>query len=884
MPNSPSSTIKKWLALILLVSVSGLALAQGSSSTSSEGWTPRDQDLRIFELRVKQYVLEDVIPAYQFQDITLLPLGAISELIDLAIEVNSETAQGFVLKEENSFALDTKRDVIELRGVVTQYDPDRVHVFLNEIFVDSNLLGEWLGMNFNVDLFGSRVWIESSQPLPFIQRKERNQRIKRALRQMQQQQKQYPSYHEPYQYSGDPFVDQSLRYNWQDSSESGSASGYQYTTYATADLFHHETSLYFTGNNVDFFDSERLTFSRKQSTGGLLGPLDLTEYSFGHVTEPRLALINQPGSLEPGVSVSNFPLSRQLEFDRHRFIGELPASWEVELYRNSVLIAYQAEPIDGQYDFQDVPLLFGKNHFRFVFYGPQGQIRTEDEYFDLDQSLIRQGQQYYRISMTNDELEGHRGVLQLDRGLTNQISANASLVSIPLELGGQTQQHHYLSVGLRGYWDNFFATANLINDSGSGSAAQLTLQTRLGSSILKFSETQLNQFFSEEFESTVSRLTDRSELRLDTAIPSGFLPRMPVSFELKRDRFADGNETNSFTNTISVNARGMAISNQLTYQELASQDSIASGNLQISSRLGDVRLRGNLTYLIRPNQDLDSLQLTVDPSNLGDYRLSFSLSHSLQNDLSEISVSTNKATNRYNLSLGARYNTENALALDATVSFSFGRKPRRAQWFANSRAMAGSGSVSTRVFLDHNQDGIFNSNDEPVADVGFRLNGGLNYERTDENGIAFLIGLPTHQPTVLQIAPETIADPSWHSAIEGVMIEPRSGRSIMLELPIHASGEIDGTVLISQGSRQFGAGRITVELVDSENNVVQTTSTAYDGFYIFSSVPFGHYLLRVAKESQSDQGFIADSTKPVSVTEAQQFRSGVNLVLRATTE
>ncbi|MGD8351283.1 MAG: hypothetical protein PVI79_18695, partial [Gammaproteobacteria bacterium] len=195
------------LGLFLLLTFSCLASAQTTDTNHGDNWTPGDQDLRILEIRVKQYTLDDVIAAYQYKDIILLPLGALSEILDIAIEVGPESASGFVLHEDRSFFLDTRRNQVTLQGIVKSYDPDKVHVLLDDTYVESNLLGEWLGMTFDVDLFSARVWVRSPEPLPFEKRLERERRIARSMSRLQQDQVEYPRHYEPYENLSMPFVD-----------------------------------------------------------------------------------------------------------------------------------------------------------------------------------------------------------------------------------------------------------------------------------------------------------------------------------------------------------------------------------------------------------------------------------------------------------------------------------------------------------------------------------------------------------------------------------------------------------------------------------------------------------------------------------------------------
>ena len=475
------------LGLALLFSVPAALSAQIPTTTDSSSWTPGDQDLRILEVRVKQYTLDGAIAAYQFEDIILLPLGAISEQLDLAIEVGPEVASGFVISEDRGFFLDTARAQVTLQGMIQSYDRDKVHVLFDDTYIESNLLGRWLGMSFDVDLFAARLWIRSPEPLPFEKRLERERRIAKSLGRLQQDQVEYPRHYEPYENWNAPFIDQTLRYNRRQTDSGDSADSYEYTTFATADIARHEAAMYFSGTDEDKTDEFRFTVGRRDPDAGLLGPLDATAYAAGHLVEPRLSLINQPASIEAGLTVGNFPLGQQSEYDRHRFIGDLLPGWEVELYRNNALIGYQPQPVNGQYDFQDVPLLFGNNYFRLVFYGPQGQIRTEEYRFDLNQSLTRAGEHYYRATTTGDEIDGNRTVLQYDAGLTRRLSATANLVSIPLEDIDGRRQHDYLNVGLRSYWDNFFVTADFYDDTESGDAAEISLQTRIGETIIGYS-------------------------------------------------------------------------------------------------------------------------------------------------------------------------------------------------------------------------------------------------------------------------------------------------------------------------------------------------------------------------------------------------------------
>ena len=76
---------------ILVLSLLFFPAVSSAIDENTENWTPRDEDLRILQMQVERYKLEDVLPTYQRKDYLLVPLGYMSEILDLAIEVDIGT-------------------------------------------------------------------------------------------------------------------------------------------------------------------------------------------------------------------------------------------------------------------------------------------------------------------------------------------------------------------------------------------------------------------------------------------------------------------------------------------------------------------------------------------------------------------------------------------------------------------------------------------------------------------------------------------------------------------------------------------------------------------------------------------------------------------------
>lgn len=865
------------LALTLLV-FSTITIAE---EQNTEKWTPRDGDLRILAMQVEKYKLEDILPTYQRKDYLLVPLGLLSEILDLAIDVDigSGIATGFVFNEDNTFHLDTSRNEATLKGISKPYNKALVYVLDDDIYIDARLLSQWFDININADLFSSTVKINSKNSFPFIVRLEREEKIAKTRSRLNADTPYYPYHYEPYDMWNVPFIDQTFEATSRHS-DTDTSNTIRSTTYMTSDLLGMESSLYLFATNDDVLDDFRFTLGKKDPESRLLKFANASEYAMGHITEPSLKNITIPGDQEPGLLISNFPLDRQSEYDRHRFRGDLLPGWEVELYHNDRLIGYQSIPVDGQYDFEDIPLLFGRNYFRLVFYGPQGQVREQERVFELGQSLTQKGKHYYRALVSDNENGGSRATVQYDVGLSKQISASFIGASIPLDVSTtSTEQHNYVQAGLRGFWESFFISIDLIDDTTGGEAINLDLQTGIGTTVLVFKHTLLNHFFSEEYRISNDEFKSDTQFRIDTAIPPSYLPRIPFSLELNLSDFDSGNDRNELINRLSLQTHGLSLSNQLTFIQNSITPNSFTGAFGLSSYVDRYGIRGTINYEFQPTNEITSIDATIRPPLYKKYQFTYGLNHSLRNDLTEFNASASKAVGKYNLSLGARYNTDDVISLDARFSIGLGREPRKNTWQATSLAIAGRGSVSTRVFLDNNQDGLFNGNDEVIENVGFTINEGYQKTRTNKDGIAFLTGLSEHRPVNIAVAKNTLDDPLWTPALDGIRIVPRPGQAMQLDFPIFTSGEIDGTVLLTKEDKTIPAGRVKIEAVNSKGQVIRTTTTEYDGFYVLTNVPLGDYIVRISPTQLDKLNLESEIVSSIKLSADDQFRSGVDFKL-----
>ncbi|HVE70337.1 MAG TPA: SPOR domain-containing protein [Thermoanaerobaculia bacterium] len=820
--------------------VLALLVANAFAATPAQ---PRDEEIRLLEYVLDDAVLSDSVAGYAGPgNGTLLPLGISSELIGVGITVDLErgTARGFVLNEKTTFQLDVARGSVTVAGKPRRFDRELVRVYGDDIYVDSTLLGEWLPVAFDVELFALRVRVRPREQLPMQTRLDRERRIRHWRLRLAPEDPDYPSLSTKYRLYDTPSIDQTVRLSLGQEQLHGS-----YATYATGDLFYMESEAYASGDDRDPFDDWRLTLRRRDAAGKIAGALRATEVAVGHIFHPTSTLLSMSTEAAPGVLVSNLPLYRATEFERHSFRGNLPPGWDVELYHNGTLVDYRQTRADGQYSFEDVPILFGMNFFRLVFYGPQGQRREEEHRFLLGDSLTKPGRLEYRLAASAASMDEYRGSLFLSYGISRHVTATGELAVLPTPAGERV----YGKGGARMFWSALFAYGDYVVDDTGGSAYEAGMQTRILGVNLAASRTSVRDgYVSDALHAIGDPIVTRDRVRIDTAIPASILPRFPISAELERQQLASGVVRTVVQGRVSASYKGLSISNRLLRTTLTGQPVQTEGGLQFSRHLRRTGVRGEVLYGIEAGR-VSSANLSVERPIAAGYRVYAGVARSFLDSRHVFAIGIDKSAGSFAAGVETRFTTGGDSLANINLSAGIGRDPLLGAWMASARSRAGSGALSVRVFLDRNRNDVFDAGDQPLEGVAFTVNSVERAERTGRDGVAYLAELSPHAPADVAVDMRTLEDPQWDPAIAGVRVMPRPGKAATLDVAVIATTEIEGTVTRLRGHKTDGAAAMTVQLVNAAGKVVQQTKTSYDGYYLISKVRPGRYTVRIAGAS-----------------------------------
>lgn len=845
-------TRRCWPLALAAVLSAGLLLPADAAASSSWGSTRDPQaELLLLEVRVGTRTLDgDLLPAYRAAGGVLLSLGQLSRLLELGLTVIPEQgrAEGVVGREGRPFLLDAARGAVSLGPDRRSFDPARVRIDGDDIYVDAGLLSQWLPMELEVDLPGSILRVEPREPLPVELRLERERRWRERRSRQPLSETLVPYLQNPYRLLAGPFVDPSLTLSLRREAQGGQQAHAHYAVFATGELLQMTGTAFFSGNDSDPLSTLRFTLGRKQPEATLLGPLKAREFSVGHVIYPGLPLVSSPKVVR-GVDVSSYLLRQPEEFDRFQLEGALPPGWAAELYRDGLLLDFQQAGEDATYRFEDVPLRYGQNEFRLVFYGPHGEVREEVRRFHVRDSLIPPGERYYRFTMGEGEDGRVRALFQYDQGVGRRLSAGFALSRALGEVGGDG----YATLSLRGWTGQTSTRLDVALAEGGGTASRLALHTRWGSVGTSLEHARLWGFSSETFPASANPIESRTRWTLDSTLPLPASPGTGLRLEVQQDRFRSGETLRRLSGHVSSSFGGFSLINRLDAR-VGPGGVLAQGTLWMIRHLGGYTARAELRYDLEPSAQLHQISLGVSGSVAGGYAFQLQVDRFTDANASRYAVDLMRNAGTYTAGIGAEYRTGGEVGIRLSLSAGLVREGHSGQWRLAAPGTARSGAASARVFVDANQNGVMDPGETPVEGVAFLVNGSLHPARTDAQGVAVLTGLTPHQVNIVELSPDSLEDPSWRPAQPGFGIMPRPGAGVALEYPVVVAGEVSGTAYLLRSDGMRPVSGMELELVNRQGEVVRRTRSAFDGFFLFEDVAPGDYEVRIAPQQASRLG------------------------------
>ncbi|MWV26586.1 hypothetical protein [Aurantiacibacter rhizosphaerae] len=841
-------------------------------------------DELILQVKVRGINATDTIIAFGTREAIYLPLGELAMILDLAIRVSDDGnyASGWFLSEDRTVTIDLRQGLLTTPDGTFELEDGLAQAFEGELYIRTEALAAILPMDIEPDLRSQSVLLTTREPFPFEERMRRE-----ADRARLSQKGGQGSERELWTREETAWLPLSVPIGDLDArlvSDSQKGTRAETDVRLAGDLAWMTAQVYLSASSRDGLVASLIEMGRRDVDGNLLGPLGATEFAFGDVATAPMPM-GLRGTSGRGAYVTNQPFESFSVFDQVDLRGVLPDGYEVELYRNGVLLGSTAQAVNGQYEFLQVPVDYGVNVFRIVFYGPQGQRREEVRRISVGDGRLSPGALEYSFGAVQNgtNVLGVRGpdfrpsVRYGDWQAVGEVSYgfNAGLTGVAsaafFEDDGEARW--IAAAGLRTGVAGLALRADAGMSDGGGYATGLGLGGQALGGAFSLSHFEYGGGFIDEVRSFTSDALRRStELDFNTSLglASGVLGNsLPINLRARHIEFANGRRQIDASLRGSARLPGFLASHTFEYGRSSSP-----GGRTFSQLAGDFNLatfnqsrtqfRASLGYQILPQLELTQISGDVDHALDDRTVLRASAGYSLRNDEVTVGLSGIREFDRFTLALDGQYSPQKGTYSAALrLGLSFGRDPLRQRFFIASPGQASSGAVSLRAFQDLDGDRVYGPGDVALPDVNFIA---FNETSTsDDEGFARLGELGNGNPVAVQVDPSSLPDIAMAPVDRGIEIVPRPGRFHVLEFPIVELSEIEGTVFFVEGENRRGVSGLRIKLQGLEDDKEFWARSERGGYFFYEQVLPGQYEVVIDPEQAERLGICLGNENTVTV-------------------
>ena len=827
----------------------------------------------ILQIQTQHGEMADTITGYGLRQGVYLPLGAIARFLDLAIAVSDDGhyASGWFLTQRRTLVLNMREHKLTVEGRDVALGGGDAVPYQGELYVRSARFADLMPLGLVVNLREQTVTVKTCEPFPYEQRAAREAaRDRVGAHPASQPEKHWPRENLPYSALSLPIGELESRAI----SDTALGTRIENDLRLAGDVGFMTGRIFLSTASNYGLTAARIELGRRDPDASLLGPLHASEFQMGDVSTVSLPM-GLRSTTGRGAFVTNAPLSRVSVFDTIDLRGELPDGYDVELYRNDTLIGSTNTPVNGQYQFLAVPVDFGLNVFRLVFYGPQGQRREEVRQISVGDGRIPKGQFLYTAGLAQKDINllnikgpnytptvddgAWRAIALMQYGISSAFTG--SLGGAWFQAGGLDHWQSYagLRTGLAGVAIKLDLGAQSGGGpNGGGTAAEIGLGGKFAGINYVLTHAEYGGNYIDEVRSPTSLPLIRADnLDLNTTLHFGSgsgAVYLPLSGHFDRLDFTNGQIQTDASLRGSLSVARFVVSNSFDYTGTANPGGATSQNLigafDLSSYSGRrTQFRAMLAYTMLPQLGISEAGVEVDRAIDDRTAIRGGVTYSITGHETTLTASTQHRFDRFTLSFDGSYGApQRDYSFVLRMAFSFGRNPLTGKAFMARPGLSSSGAVVARAFHDVNGDGQFGPGDEPLAGVDF--NTGSQHGTTDKQGETLIGAIGDGTRTNLRIDNATLPDIALAPASEGVELVPRAGRIQIANFAVVTLSDVEGTAYFVSTDKTAKSDRREVSglilwLVDAKGKQVAHSRTEGDGYFLFEQLRPGDYSLRI---------------------------------------
>ncbi len=620
-------------------------------------------------------------------------------------------------------------------------------------------------------------------------------------------------------------------------------------------------------NSINGFDADNVNY--------------LWHYYFNdneYLTQAEIGDINTQGSLTrslDGVQLTNQPPVQRKYFQTVKIEGFAGEGWEVELYVNNQLSEFAYADESGNYSFL-VDTYYGASQITLKMYGPNGEIKTEEQYVRVPYNLIPKNDYEYSIAggvkTTTDNEQKKYAQATAYYGLLSSLTVGGTVdMPIAVEDGEKTTYAGELSFQPIGtvLFGATFSPDNAIEGNFSYTRPSLITVNA-----------QYTSYYKNPFRNKLDRkneysLAVSSPLRLKNRY---FGPR----FRLSVAQFPDYRSLNMNygfklplykLNVTYIGATKMAKYFDRTEKSISSQIFITTQFLRwlrpqfkINYEHDINKLSQYAVYLHRRIFKRGQLTFTFERNEISKnnrFMISFNIFNDFANFTSRVNVHDDQV-------IATQLQRGSILFDQDSKSFRLDR-----------RYGLGRGTAVIWPFLDENYNGQYDEGEEILRDLKASI-GGARGTRNSQNGLYYYDGLRAYDEYLVEIDEYSLDNPMLRPAHQNfeVTINPNTVTSI--SVPIVTAGEVGGVVSRPVETGKIGVGGIKLIILNEVTGEETPVTTFNDGTYYYMGLVPGMYRVTINAEQLKRYGYHAeprDRNFQIKTVEGGDVVEGVDFLI-----
>ena len=531
-----------------------------------------------------------------------------------------------------------------------------------------------------------------------------------------------------------------------------------------------------------------------------------------------------------GAAVSNAPTTLRKASGFYNINEYTEPNWTVELYLNDILVDFTISDASGLFVFK-VPIVYGYTTLKLKFYGPMGEERIEERNMNVPFTFLPAKSMEYSVSggVLLDYDNSRFGKAVVNYGISNFLTLGAGM-------------EYLSSIEVNPY----IPYANLAFQP----FGKLILNLEYAHNVR--SKGLMSYYFGRSASFEVEYV-DYVKGQMATRFNADEELKVRVSFPFKKNSFSgftklnyyqriyDAFSYNVFNAVFSEYYKNYSANLSANLNWLSNETPYFTTNLAVSYRMkGGLIIRPSAEYVVTDKRFLRFKAEIEKRISKAYFALSYEKSLYFNTDNVFL-------TFRYDLpfaraGITASYGNNRAtFAESAQGSVAFGGN--KTVKSGNNSAL-GKGGILFYPFLDLNQNGVFDKGEQMVLLSSVKVSGGRAV--ISENDLIVRVSdLSAFVDYVVEFSDNDLDNIAWrfkHKTYQ-VLVDPNQYKRVYV--PIVSVGEVSGMVYLNNDDAVKGLGRITIQIIDEQGNIVAETLSESDGYFNYLGLKPGIYTMQI---------------------------------------